>query len=80
MDHDRSYLTHEITCCQVGGARGDVDLLQEFQRLRVEQVDGRTTAEGHPDPPTRADHVANAVVGVAVGLKPLLERDRRQLF
>lgn len=55
----------------MGTAGADVDFLQEFQRLCVEQVDGRTMAEGHPDPPTGPDHVVDVAAGVAVGLEPL---------
>lgn len=41
-----------LTWCQVGGASGDVDFLQLFQGLCVEQVDGGALVEGHPNPPT----------------------------
>lgn len=57
----------------MGGAGADGDFLQEFQCLCVEQVNGRTTAKGYPDPPTGMDHVAHVAAGVAVGLKPLWE-------
>lgn len=60
------------TCSRGGwGAGPDGDLLQELQRLRVEQVEGGAAAEGHPHPPTGPDHVLDAAAGVAVGLEPL---------
>lgn len=59
----RLYITHihlilgvnilsGLAWCQMVGAGGDVDFLQLFQGLCVEQVDGGALGEGHPNPPT----------------------------
>lgn len=52
----------------------DVDFLEEFQRLGVEQVDGGALAEGHPHPTAGPDHVLHVAAGVAVGPEPLRQR------
>lgn len=61
----------------MGGAGGDVDFLQLFQGLCVEQVDGGALGEGHPNPPTWTYHVGNTEAWIRVGFKTLQHRDRK---
>lgn len=42
------------------GAGGDVDFLQQLQRLGVEEADGGALGEGHPHSATSSRHVGHA--------------------
>lgn len=53
------------------GAGGDVDFLQQLQRLGVEEADGRALGEGHPHAAAGSRHVGHADHGVWMDFKPL---------
>ena len=48
------------TCVQQSRPGGDVDFLQQLQRLRVKETDGRALGERHPHAAARARHVRHA--------------------
>lgn len=61
-----------LTRQEEGGPGGDVDLLQMLQCLSVEEADGGTRGEGHPDAATRLHHVRHTHGLVLMRLEALL--------
>lgn len=64
-----------LTWQEEGGPGGDVDLLQVLQRLCVEEADGGTGGEGHPDATARFHHVCHTHSLILVRLKALLQTE-----
>lgn len=56
------------------GAGRDVDLLQQLQRLRVEEADGGALGKGHPHSAAGSRHVGHADHRVWMDFK-LLQRE-----
>lgn len=64
-----------LTWQEEGGPGGDVDLLKMLQGLRVEEADGGTRGESHPDTAASLHHVSDTHRLILVSLEALLRTE-----
>lgn len=64
-----------LTWQEEGGSGGNVDLLKMLQSLRVEEADGRTRGEGHPDTTAGFHHVSDTHRLILVRLEAVLHTE-----